>query len=472
MEQPYPEFPVLMVDDEEHILSMQDTILRSNGIDNLVSCSDSRKVMDIVRASPVQTVLLDLSMPHVSGEELLAQLIEAYPDLPVIVITGTDEVESAVQCMQAGAFDYMVKAVDKNRLLCGVRRAIEMSALKSRYADLRSHLLHDELRCPEAFRSIVTQNRRMRSIFLYVESVAATRETLLIRGETGVGKELFAEAVHRASGRKGDFVAVNTAGLDDSMFADALFGHQRGSFTGATEGRSGLVRQAAGGTLFLDEIGELSGPSQVKLLRLLEKREYYPLGSDLPKSTDARFIVASSASIAKMVEAGTFRKDLFYRISTHDVLIPPLRERPDDLPLLFGHFLEQACTELGKPLPALPPQLYAYLRASALPGNVRELRSMVYDAVSKHTGTTLSLECFRPAKDSTRVPIDTAEQGPCTVTFSERLPSTKEVVDLLVEEALRRANGNQALAAGLVGVTPQALSKRRSRRDRGKGRGG
>lgn len=460
MSRQFPEYPVLMVDDEETILSSQDTVLRSNGITNLISCADSREVMGIVRAQPIEVILLDLSMPHVSGEDLLPQLQSEFPSVPVIVITGTNEVQSAVQCMQAGAFDYLVKAVDRDRLLCAVRRAIEVGSLRRRYTDLRRRMLQDELRCPEAFAGIVTDNRKMHSIFLYVESVAASRETVLIRGETGVGKELFALAVHVASGRTGEFVAVNTAGLDDSMFSDTLFGHREGAYTGASGSRSGLVRQAAGGTLFLDEVGDLSEANQTKLLRLLEKREYYPLGSDLAKSTDARFVVATSVPLEDRVREGRFRMDLFYRLSTHDIRIPPLRERKDDLPLLLQHFVREACEELGKEIPRIPQQIYGRLEACEFPGNVRELRSMVYDAAIRHSGPVLSPDAFLRSVGNRDAPLPEGPGGAPPVAFGDQLPSTRQVVQLLVEEALRRSGGNQALAAGLIGVSPQALSKR------------
>jgi len=218
-----------------------------------------------------ESVLLDISMPHITGDVLLERIRETYPQIPVIIITASEDIDVAV------------------------RRAVEMRELTRRYSTLRERLMADEISRPEVFARILTQNRRMEAIFVFVESIAPTAEPVLIMGGTGTGKELVAEAIHLASGRPGENVTVNVASLDDTMFADTLFGHLKGTFTGAQTARSGLVQQARGGTRFLDEIGDLPLPSQIKLLRLLEKREYFPLGSDLVSSTDARFVVAATA---------------------------------------------------------------------------------------------------------------------------------------------------------------------------------
>ena len=460
MADPYPEYPILMVDDEEAILSSQDEILRSAEITNTLLCSDPCAVMPIIRGRPIEMVLLDLSMPKISGMELLGEIHEEFPELPVVVVTGSNEVDSAVACMRAGAFDYVVKAAEESRFLGGVNRAIEVRTLRRRYAELRSHFVDDVVDHPEAFEDIVTRSRRMHALFVYIGSIARTREAVLIRGETGVGKELFGRAVHRASGVPGKLVTVNTGGLDDAMLGDALFGHRKGAYTGATESWDGLVRQASGGTLFLDEIGDLSIQSQIKLLRILETREYYPLGSDLARSADCRFVVATSADMDALVASGRFRRDLYYRLATHEVRIPPLRKRKEDLPLLLDHFLDRACADLGKDRVAVSPQIYAYLESYDFPGNVRELRSMVYDAVGSHNSSMLPIAAFP------RLRTRSVEPTPETdgVVYPTRLPSLKAAVRLLVEEALKRSGGNQALAASLVGITPQAMSRRLQRR--------
>lgn len=214
----------------------------------------------------------------------------------------------------------------------------------------------------------------MRRIFRYMEAVAASDQPVLVTGETGVGKEMVVRALHDASHRKGQFIAVNVAGLDDQAFSDTLFGHTRGAFTGADQAREGLVAKAAGGTLFLDEIGDLQLPSQIKLLRLLQEREYYPLGSDNGKKSDARIVVATNRDLKQMMEGNSFRSDLYYRLKTHRIQVPPLRDRLEDMPLLVNHFLDEAAAAIGKSRPVTPVELNGYLAAYSFPGNIRELK--------------------------------------------------------------------------------------------------
>jgi transcriptional regulator with PAS, ATPase and Fis domain len=249
------------------------------------------------------------------------------------------------------------------------------------------------------------------------------------------------------------------------VFADTLFGHKRGAFTGAMEGRPGLVEQAAGGTLFLDEIGDLSTVSQVKLLRLLQDGEYLPLGSDLAKRSDARVVVATNQDLDAARNAGRFRKDLYYRLCGHRLQLPPLRERPEDLPVLLDHFLDKAAKSLGKKKPTPPDELLKLLGAYHFPGNVREMESMVYNAVSLHTAGKLSMDAFKseifnlpPGLDGHAAdPVDAAVEH---TVFPDPLPTLKQTELLLVDEALRRSGGNQAIAAMMLGITRQALNKR------------
>jgi DNA-binding NtrC family response regulator len=299
----------------------------------------------------------------------------------------------------------------------------------------------------------------MFSIFRYLEAVAGTGQPVMIMGETGVGKELMARAVHVLSGRSGEFVTVNVAGLDDNLFADALFGHAKGAYTGADRARPGLIAKAARGTLFLDEIGDLSPASQVKLLRLLQEREYFRLGEDTVRLSDARIVVATNCDLMKRQESGDFRKDLYFRLRAHHVLVPPLRARLDDLPLLVDHFLSEAAGELQKRKPTLPSEAYSVLGAYHFPGNIRELRALVFDAVTRHTTGVLSLDAFREVLGHDRESPDAPPVPRGAVRFGEALPSLKEMRVLLIEEAIRRAQGNQSVAAQLLGITRQGLNK-------------
>jgi len=454
-----PENPILLVDDEQAVIDSLILMLKSNGIDNLVPCTDSREAMAILRGGEFELVLLDLTMPHLPGDRLLAAIHEEMPQVPVIVVTGSNEVKAAVECMKAGAFDYMVKAVEESRLVSGVRRAIEIRKLSRNYQRLKERMLCPSLAHPDAFARLVTGNAVMTSIFRIVESIAKSDEPILITGETGTGKGLVAAAVHAVSGREGPLVEVDVAGLDDAMFSDTLFGHRKGAYTGAVDARAGLVQQAGAGTLFLDEIGDLSIQSQVKLLRLLDTGEYYPLGSDLPRRSAARVLVATNRNLTGLISEGRFRKDLYYRLSTHELRLPPLRDRKDDLPLLLDHFLEEACAKLGKKKPSVPPQLLGLLATHHFPGNVRELRSMVYDAVSRQSSLTLALADFKTGVHR-ETPPEPGEAAPSLLAFSERLPTLDQASDLLVDEAMKRAHGNQSTAAGMLGISHQALSKR------------
>jgi DNA-binding NtrC family response regulator len=460
----YPHFGVLLVDDEPAWLrSLSLTLERSAGIANIITCQDSGMVMDLLEGHEIGLVLLDLTMPNLAGDELLGMIAERHPEIAVIIISGMNQIESAVNCIKLGAFDYFVKTVEEDRLVSGVLRAIRMLELERQNREMSSRMLSGELKCPEAFSGIVTTDRSMHAIFSYIEAVALSSEPLLIMGESGVGKELIAKAAHTLSGCRGQLVAVNVAGLDDMVFADTLFGHMRGAFTGADQPRRGMIEEAADGTLFLDEIGDLSITSQVKLLRLLQEGEYFPLGSDRPKRLKARVVVATHQDLLLKQAAGTFRRDLYYRLCTHMVHVPPLRERKGDLTALLDHFLEDAARALGKKKPTPPRELLQLLATYGFPGNIRELKAMIYNAVSTHRDRVLSMDTFvktigRPEEKSLSLLQKNAEQN--LYSGLERLPTFGEAAELLVEEAMARANGNQTIAARLLGISQPALSKR------------
>jgi DNA-binding NtrC family response regulator len=464
-ESPKPLDPILLVDDEAAWLRSLSILLeRTLGINNVIAVQDGREALTVLDSLRVSLVLLDVTMPHLTGEQMLARIMERFPELPVIIHTGRNEVDIAVRCMKLGAFDYFVKTAEQERLLGGIRRALAISALKEENLRLKQGLIHQALRTPEAFADTVTASAEMQAIFRYIEAIAGSREPVLITGESGVGKELIARAVHRLTAPGGPWQAVNMAGLDDNVFSDTLFGHVKGAFTGADLPRSGLIEQACGGVLFLDEIGDLSPASQVKLLRLLQDGEYFPLGSDRPKKMDVRVVAATNQQLEAKVAGGAFRKDLYYRLKAHHVEIPPLRERRDDLPLLLDHFLEEAAARLGKSKPSLPPALFALLGTYHFPGNIRELRAMIYDAVSQHHSGVLALRRFdqsigAPRSSSAATQSSTAP-GDELLAFAHRLPTLKQADDLLVREAMRRSGGNQTQAAKLLGISRPALSKR------------
>jgi DNA-binding NtrC family response regulator len=464
----YPSFNVLVVDDEPAWLdSLQLSLERIAGITNVRTCDDSRRVRELLAAGQIGLVLLDLTMPHLSGQDLLKIISENYPEVKVIILTGMNQIETAVECMKLGAYDYFVKTEEEQRLCMGVLNAIHMIELQWEYREMSSRFLDDVLECPDAFSEIITTGKTMRSIFQYIESTAKSTQPFLITGESGVGKDLVARAVHVLSGRNGKLVCVNVAGLDDAMFSDTLFGHTKGAYTGADSMRNGLIEEASQGTLFLDEIGDMTISSQVKLLRVLNDGEYFQIGSDKPKRSKARIVVATNQDLSEKMKAGLFRKDLYYRLQIHKVNVPPLRERKEDIPLLLETFLREADAELGKSKTTVPAELINALETYSFPGNIREFKSMVFDAVSRHKGGVLSMTPFLEAmgiQDQSKngVRDDALSEENLFADF-DTLPSTEQIVELLVDEAMRRAKGNQSLAARLLGLTQSALNKRLKR---------
>lgn len=461
--------PVLLVDDEDQILLSAGTLLRTSGISNILTLNDSYAVLPLLAEQDVGVVVLDIGMPGRSGCDLLVDIARDYPHIPVIFMTAMNDLETAVSCMRGGAFDYLLKPVEKSRFVTAVRRALELRTLQSELISLKDRFLSDKLENTSAFAGIITKNKKMRAIFQYVEVIAGTHQPVLITGETGVGKELIARSIHLASRLPGAFVAVNSAGLDDTMFSDALFGHKKGAFTGADAARDGMIAQAAGGTLFLDEIGDMLESSQVKLLRLMQERTYHPLGSDAPRQSDARILVATNRDIHAMIRAGHFRNDLYFRLRAHHIHIPPLRDRAEDIPLLLQHFLDQSAGLLKKKPPHFPPELVALLQNYRFPGNVRELQLMVFDAVAQSRGGMISLKSFREAIGEERIirkPFQRQDDhvGSILQNSSGELPTLKEAEEYLIQETLKRAQGNQGVAASMLGISRQALNKRLSRK--------
>jgi len=461
-----PQNPVLIVDDEPEITAGYELILNSAGIMNTITRNEGAEALALIVKQPVSVVLLDLNMPKMSGERVLEFISQKYPDIPVIIITGMNEIEAAVKCIKMGAYDYMVKPVEEQRVISSVRRAIERQEMKNEYQTFRQLVFNNNLNYPEAFAKIISRNKTMRSIFQYIEAIAKTNKPVLITGASGVGKGLIAESIYTVSGRVGEFVSVNIAGLDDNLFSDSLFGHKKGAFTGADTQRPGLIERAANGCLFLDEIGDLSPASQIKLLRLLEEGEYYPVGSDVPREANTRIIAATNKDINLLQKMGEFRTDLYYRLQTHHIHVPDLMERKDDLFLLIDHFLEEAARELDKKRPTPSKELYALLGSYYFPGNVRELQSMIYDSVSHHQSKMLSMDRFKEhiAKHSSTEVVEGKEssqelEASEFFSFFKNLPTLKVVRQLLIDEAVKRSDGNKAVAAQILGITRSGLAK-------------
>ncbi len=465
----FPEAPIILVDDEQQILISYEAMLCSEGIDHIISVNDSRNVLPLLSSQEASLVILDLNMPYMSGIELLDKIHHEFSHVAVIIVTALNDLDNAVECMKKGAVDYIVKPVEQSRFIISVKKSLEISELRSEVTGLKKHLsalkhqlLSDTLEHESAFASYLTRSRKMRSLFHYMEAVARSDEPVLIMGETGTGKELLSRAVHDISGVAGAFVAVNVAGLDDTMFSDTLFGHTKGAFTGADSTREGLIVKAAGGTLFLDEIGDLNEMSQIKLLRLLEE--------GVPNKSGARIVACTNRDLHKRISAGQFREDLYYRLAAVQVLVPPLRERTEDIPLLLDAFLELSADTLKKKKPTPPHELSTLLSTYYFPGNIRELKAMVFDAVARHKGGVLSLDNFKQfimdKGDHIQPGYSSAggESG-SLINLSKGFPTIKEVIDSLVSKALERAKGNQGIAASLLGITRQALNRRLTKKE-------
>ncbi|MBF0226567.1 MAG: sigma-54-dependent Fis family transcriptional regulator [Desulfobacterales bacterium] len=464
----YPRFPIFAIDDDNAILESLEFMFKLEGLNNIISCNSPDKVMEIISTNTLSVILLDILMPNISGEQLLMQITQNYPEIPIIILTGLNDLETAVKFMRYKAYDYIVKPINEEnsgRLINAINRAIEYREMQTEITRLKQGILGRELKNPENFSRIITTSKLMYGVFQYIEAISESRQPVLITGETGVGKELIADAIHKCSDLKGDFVAVNISGLDENIFADTLFGHIRGSFTGADKSRKGLVQKASGGSLFLDEIGDLSMESQVKLLRLIQEREYFALGSDSIMKANVRIIAATNKDLKKLKESGGFRNDLYYRLNSHHVYIPPLRDRLEDLPILIDNFLEIASQELNKKKPSIPTELITLLSCYNFPGNIRELKAMIYNALINHTSRILSMKSFREylkenlncdSKDL----IQTVYYKETTLLSSlATLPTIKQMVNELITETLNRTKGNQSIASQQLGISRQTLMK-------------
>ena len=388
--------PVLVVDDDEGLLLSIKATLVSAGMPEPALISDSRNVLSQVRKHPFQLILLDLMMPHLNGLEVLEQIKAEFPGTECVIVSASDEVATAVQAMTLGASDYLVKPLNSEKLIALVHRTLEKYNLQDELARFGKKKVFEELRKPEAFSGMVAEDESMALVFHQVEAVAGTDYSVVINGESGTGKEMLARVIHRLSNRSdAPFYAVNMASVSKTIFEDEFFGHAKGAYTDAGSDRRGFFEAAHGGTLFLDEITELDPALQAKLLRVIEEREFYRLGSTEIRNVDVRIIAATNRDINEEIIKGHFRADLFYRINMYNIKIPPLRERRNDILPLASHFLKVHAKANQKNIKGLSPELAERLLQASFPGNVRELENMIAAAVLLEEGNTLSLASAR-----------------------------------------------------------------------------
>ena len=460
------EFPIVIYERDGDILEDIRSRLADADMTNISVVENDRHMISLLDNKIVSVIIMDFSTDDSEGLDLVKAIRYRFPQIPLIIFTEVDEIQTAIECMKLGTFDYLRKGIDTDRFISAVRKALTFSDMQKEIGSLRDSLVSGEVRNRKVFAPIITKSKKMLSIFQYAEAIGKTLEPILITGETGVGKELMARSLHEISEVPGKFIAVNIAGLDDTIFSDTLFGHRKGAYTSADYERQGMITQAADGTLFLDEIGDMSHSSQTKLLRLLQEGEYFHLGSDKPLKSNAHIIVATNRDIDTLVLEGKFRTDLYYRLRTHYIHLPSLRERREDIPLLLNYFLKQASGKLGKKLARIPSELLTLLSTYHFPGNIRELQAMVTDAVACHNSGTLSMQCFmdaiqgNPLSKEQNVKPNGADSEDALLNIMGHFPTMKKMENYLISTALKMSDGNQGIAASMLGISRQALNRR------------
>ena len=437
---------VLVVDDESSNLASLEKIFQREGM-RVFTADGAKAALEVVRRHRVQVVLTDLMMPGTSGVELLRALKEVSPDTEVVLMTAYGTVETAVQAMRDGAYDFVEKPLKRMTIVKSVRKAAERQSLVAENRSLRQELKL------LTNREIVGQSPALRRVLDVATQAAPSSATVLILGESGTGKELIARYIHSKSGRaSGPFVAVNCAAIPESILEAELFGHERGAFTGAIAKREGRFARARGGTLFLDEIGELSPAVQVKILRVLQEGEYEPVGGHTVKA-DARIVAATNRDLVSEVEAGRFREDLYYRLNVIAVTAPPLRARREDIPLLVDHFLGVYCTKNGRARLLLSSDVLRKLMDYSWPGNVRELENVIERAAVLCRNETLALSDLPDAV------ANATPRPPSELTFSIGTPLS-EVEQRMIRDTLSHTGGDKSLAAQLLGISTRTIYRK------------
>ena len=439
-------FTVLVVDDERNIREGLAEALALEGHE-VATAADGEEALAVLGREEVDLVITDLRMPKLAGDELLKRLNTDWPTVPVIILTGHGTIETAVQAMRDGAYDFLTKPVDLERLGLLVQRALATRELSLQYRELR-----EEVERKSQFATVIGRSALMRRVFDRVRQVAPARSSVLITGESGVGKEMVAEAVHFNSPRREKaLVKVHCAALAETLLESELFGHERGAFTGAVARKRGRFELAHLGTLFLDEIGEISAGVQVKLLRVLEERKFERVGGEETIEVDVRIVAATNRDLPKAIAAGSFREDLFYRLNVVSIEVPPLRERREDIELLVAAFLKEFSEENGKRVEAIEPKARAALLAFDWPGNVRQLRNTIESAVVLARGPVIGLD---------DLPMNVrGETGGSSVSLTVGSTLADAERDL-IRATLAREGGNKSRAADILGIGRKTLHRK------------
>ena len=437
---------ILVADDEKNIREGLREALALDGYE-VVTAADGQEALEEVTRGEVDLLITDLKMPRLSGEELLKSVTAQLPTMPVIILTGHGTIESAVQAMHDGAYDFLTKPVNLDRLSLLVKRA-----LTSREMAVQNRAMQEELERRSGFASIIGRSAEMKQVFEMVRQVAPSRSSVLITGESGSGKEMIAEALHYNSPRKDKpFIKLHCAALTESLLESELFGHEKGAFTGAIARKRGRFELAHLGTLFLDEIGEINQNVQIKLLRVLEEKKFERVGGEETIEVDVRLMAATNRDLKEAISRGAFREDLYYRLNVVNIHIPPLRERKEDIPLLVAAFLREFIQENGKQIEGIDAKARLALHNYSWPGNVRQLRNSVESAVVLSKGTTITLDDLPPnirgdsGTDSLRLHVGA---------------SLADVEKEVIRSTLAREGGNKSRTAEILGIGRKTLHRK------------
>jgi DNA-binding NtrC family response regulator len=439
-------YNILVVDDEKNIREGLGKVLELDGYKVLLAC-DGKEAVQILNRGDVDLVITDLRMPNLSGEEVLQKATTMSPNLPVIILTGHGTIENAVQAMKNGAYDYLTKPVNMDRLSLLVQRA-----LSARELMLQHRAMQEELQKRHQFSNIIGKSESMKKIFEVVQQVAPSRASVLITGDSGVGKEMIADALHYNSSRRDKpLIKVHCAALTETLLESELFGHERGSFTGAVARKRGRFELAHLGTIFLDEIGEISQNVQIKLLRVLEDKTFERVGGEETIEVDVRVIAATNRELKAAIENGEFREDLYYRLNVVNIHIPPLREHKEDIPLLMAAFVKEFSEENGKNIEAIEPKARMILYNHAWPGNVRELRNCIESAVVMSKSNIITVDDLPPHINTE------SDHGFVRISTGSTLADIEREV---IRATLSQQNGNKTRAADVLGIGRKTLHRK------------
>jgi DNA-binding NtrC family response regulator len=441
---------ILLVDDDERLRNAAGKVLASEGY-SVVSAASGQEALEVLRQEAVALVVSDLRLPDLDGIALLKQVRELLPEAEVVMITGYGSIEKAVEAMQLGAYDFLQKPLDSAALLKTVAKALEKQRLTSENRRLRN-----QLQQRRGIEALIGDSPQMEAVKQLIRQIAPTDINVLIQGESGTGKEIAADALHHLSGRRAHpFVKISCAAIPETLLESELFGHERGAFTGANAARPGKFELADGGTLLLDEIAEMTPQLQAKLLRVLQDGIFQRLGGSKEFQVNVRVLCATHADIPKAIGEGKFRHDLYYRINTVQIVLPPLRERREDIALLAGHFLSRFATVMGKDISAIAPAALDQLLAHTWSGNVRELEHVIQRAVALCDDETIPGFVFATKVSGTSQELVTTQNGPYV---SIPIGTTvHEATKQLVQATIEQCAGNKLQAARMLGIPSRTM---------------